>query len=226
MSIFVLIIFTNSKFLEPIPENGNVSSDDDDDDDDNEIDNATFTPGQFGCPIVYTKRFPLHWRLQPNVAIKYLTADVLRLFVVMNRPQMFVIERESSIVYCKIFEQEVGTWIETEGEPATMMSSSPLATKSPMATPVEGMTPSMTANRSTSTSTLGGESARELVLQVHGIDLPSWIEQEFVDLLENRLISHITLNEIQQVFLRNPNTKPTPAVSILWRIDLGRMLIH
>lgn len=165
-----------------------------------------FVPGQFACPIVFTRRFPLHWRLQPNVALKYLTADVLRLFIVHNRPQMFVIERDNSIVYCKIYEEDVSA----DHDERLPFTHSPVPTESAYQSPVlERKTPTSRATG----STLSADTCRELVLEVHGIDLPDWIEQEFVGLVENRLISHITLNEIQQFFLRNPNSKPTMAVS-------------
>lgn len=170
-------------------------------------------PGQFSCPVVFTKRFPLHWRLSPNAALKYLTADVLRLFIVRNRPQMFVIERDNSIVYCKIFEREVPS--EEEEESREMTLSPQAVSDGNNDGVIKSPGPERKTPGSKAASTGGApDVARELVLQVHGICLPPWIEQEFVDLIENRLVSHITLNEVQQFFLRNPNSRPTPAVSL------------
>lgn len=63
-----------------------------------------FQPGQFGCDILLTKRFPLHWRLQPNSALTILSNEVLRPFAVKNRPNMFVIMRDNVVVYCFLSE--------------------------------------------------------------------------------------------------------------------------
>ncbi|CAO3642716.1 unnamed protein product [Mucor fragilis] len=196
---------------------------------------SKFAPGQFACPIVYTKRFPLHWRLQPSVALKFLTTDVLRLFTVFNRPNMFVIERDGSIVYCKIYEESLsGTGADAEGSPNTVYGS-PTHTLSGkkveddaqtlVAFSTDATTPTPTPKRelskisstsphpprTASVPRISTSDKRELVLEVHGIDLPPWVEKEFVNLIENRLISQITLNEIQQFFVRNSTSKPTSA---------------
>ena len=63
-----------------------------------------FTPGQFSCDIVYTKRFPLHWRLQPNAALNKLMNDTLPPFLVKNKPGMFVISHNNAVVYCFLTE--------------------------------------------------------------------------------------------------------------------------
>ncbi|KAL9552740.1 hypothetical protein MBANPS3_003625 [Mucor bainieri] len=200
-----------------------------------------FVPGQFACPVVYTKRFPLHWRLQPSVALKFLTTDVLRLFTVINRPNMFVIERDGSIVYCKIYEESLsgtGAADAAEGSPNTVYGSPThtlsgkkvdddaqtlvaFSTDTATTTPAPTPTPKRELSRISSTSPHPPRTAsvprvsthdrRELVLEVYGIDLPSWVEKEFVNLIENRLISQITLNEIQQFFVRNSTSKPTSA---------------
>ncbi|CAO3698734.1 unnamed protein product [Rhizopus microsporus] len=63
-----------------------------------------FVPGQFKCDIVFTKRFPLHWRLQPNAALNKLMTDTLLPFLVKNKPGMFVISHKNSVVYCLLSE--------------------------------------------------------------------------------------------------------------------------
>ncbi|KAI9319087.1 hypothetical protein BX666DRAFT_1922985 [Dichotomocladium elegans] len=201
-----------SKYLEPPARQ--ISSDDEseEDEDDDAIRDAGFVPGEFSCSVVYAKRFPLHWRLQPNVALRYLTADVLRIFVVLNRPNMFVIERDNTVVYCKIHEQEIGSNSSLMACNENL-TSSPVSSKSP-APPTEdrkGASANRNVPASTPSGSEGSSCSRELVLEVYGIDLPPWIEHEFVELLENRLVSQITLNEVQQFFLRNPNTRPTIA---------------
>jgi hypothetical protein len=235
--------YTFSKYLEAPSgtETNTVYSDEDDEEDDSASDEITdtfngaheatkFLPSQFSCPIVYSKRFPLHWRLQPNVALKFLSTDVLRLFTVMNRPNMFVIERDGSIVYCKIYEETIDG--EIEGSPGTVYGS-PVQTLSGKNTEDDTQTLVAFSNtettpkreitrgassprpRGTSTSRSNTNEKRELMLEVYGIDLPSWIEKEFVNLIDNRLTSQITLNEIQQYFVRNSTSKPTAAVRIL-----------
>ncbi|KAG2227474.1 hypothetical protein INT45_007499 [Circinella minor] len=224
-----------SKFLEPHiigPTSTPLDSSDDNSEDEDNIYTVSendgslvatgkFKPGQFACPVIYTKQFPLHWRLQPNVALKYLRADVLRLFVVRNRPNMYVIERSGSIVYCKIFERELNDGSNIKADNSTTMtpttadiSRSPQSISSPTsgAIPLHFKSPEeRKGSKSGSTSSATTDNTRELVLEVHGIDLPLWIEQEFTDLIENRLTTEITLNEIQRFFLRNPNSKPTSA---------------
>lgn len=229
------------------PQNGVTYSDEDESEEDtssievldmlnNPIETPKFTPGQFSCPVVYKKRFPLHWRLQPNVSLKFLTTDVLRLFTVVNRPNMFVIERDNSIVYCKIYEEVVDTG--GEGSPGTIYGS-PTNTLSGKNTEDDAKTlvandstPKRELTRISSTSPRPRASSgarplsnekRDIVLEVYGIDLPVWVEKEFVNMIENRLISQITLNEIQQFFARNSTSKPTAAVSIRFCL---KMLLH
>lgn len=232
-----------SKYLEAPSdtESNRMYSDEDESDEDSSVEEiptsmegnyevAKYQQNQFSCPLVFTKRFPLHWRLQPNVAIKFLTTDVLRLFTVVNRPNMFVIERDGSIVYCKIYEETIGG--ETEGSPRTCYGS-PVHTLSgkptdddtqtlvAISTPDPGSKRDLTITSATSPRPRGTNNSRpssnekrELVLEVYGIDLPSWVEKEFVNLIDNRLVSQITLNEIQQYFVRNSTSKPTLAVCI------------
>lgn len=169
-----------------------------------------FEQGQYSCPVVLTKSFPLHWRLLPNVALKYLTLDVLRLFIVKNRTNMFVIERDNSIVYCKIFERELDNGEAIPAPTPNTLSLSP----QPVTPEVNGKhSPQLEERKASSSSKTTPETKRELVLEVHGLDLPPWIEQEFIGMIENRLVSQITLSEIQQFFLRNPSSRPTEAVS-------------
>ncbi|KAI8997741.1 hypothetical protein BDB01DRAFT_902076 [Pilobolus umbonatus] len=63
-----------------------------------------FIPGQFSCNIVFTKRFPLHWRLPPNSAFTKLMNDTLPPFLVRNKPGMFVCSHQKSVVYCLLYE--------------------------------------------------------------------------------------------------------------------------
>ncbi|KAG0169771.1 hypothetical protein DFQ30_003243 [Apophysomyces sp. BC1015] len=214
---------------------------------------AAFTPpkkfqsGQFGCDIVFTKRFPLHWRLQPNAALSILFSDVLRPFAVKNRPNMFVCMRDNLVAYCFLSETTV-THYAVESESQADHDSGFLRPTSPFGTSLTHVASDNTLSSSHSraqhvnfghgkssphgSGTSGGASpktspgrqdsnlspsgskkagrayeTRELVLEIHGVELPSWISEELVDLLENRLTSQITLKEVQQFLMRNPNSK-------------------
>lgn len=224
-----------SKYLEApgVDVRTTISSDEDDSDEEGFNENlpeacntiCKFEPNQFACPIVFTKRLPLHWRLQPNVASKYLSTDVLRLFTVINRPGMYVIERDNAIVYCKIYEETIDS--EPEGSPNTVYGS-PTQTLSGKNTEDDNQTlvafstsdskrdltrisSTSPRPRGTNNSRPSSTEKRELVIEVYGIELPPWVEREFVNMIENRLISQITLNEIQQYFTRNSTSKPTLA---------------
>ncbi|KAG2219749.1 hypothetical protein INT45_007788 [Circinella minor] len=249
-----------------------------------------FRPGQFACDIIFTWRFPLHWRLQPNVALNALSSDVLRHFTVKNRPNIFVCMRDDTVIYCTLRETTVinhytdGTSIidysittdEQQGSTAmrgtsphnSLLTNMGISDTSNMAafshhhsrtqsaqptSTVEtataaysyshqqqqeyyssyhytGTVATNTSSRRTSPrSSPGGGGklqstnsiqlspeprkqaraveSRELVLEVYGVDLPNWISDELVDLLENRLMSHVTLKEVQQFLLRNPGSK-------------------
>lgn len=194
---------------------------------------SKFSLGQFACPLVFTRRFPLHWRLQPNVSLKFLTSDVLRLFTVTNRPNMFVIERDSSIIYCKIYEENLD--LGYEGSPITMYGS-PVHTLNDRNmdddqqtliadTPRRDIAKSAASPRPRMASggRMTANEKRELVLEVYGVDLPDWVEVEFVNMIENRLVSQITLNEIQQFFARNSTSKPTAAVSLRLSLDRNKI---
>ncbi|KAI9025012.1 hypothetical protein CLU79DRAFT_93554 [Phycomyces nitens] len=207
-----------------------------------------FQPGQFGCDIVYTKRFPLHWRLQPNAALGILSNEVMRPFSVKNRPNMFVCMRDNSVVYYFLSETTSTHYIldseshaEYEGSVAPrpgspygssltqtnseiLLSSSHNRIQHPTITQGKSSPPGSISSEKVSLKTTspgkqdsnvspsikrGSKSyeTRELVLEVHGVDLPSWISEELVDLLENRLTSQITLKEVQQFLTRNPTSK-------------------
>lgn len=229
-----------SKYLEAPGVDVRTTISSDEDESDEEGSNETvpeacntickFEPNQFACPIVFTKRLPLHWRLQPNVASKYLSTDVLRLFTVVNRPGMYVIERDNSIVYCKIHEETIDS--ESESSPNTVYGS-PVQTLSGKNTEDDNQTlvafstseskrdltkvsSTSPRPRGTNNSRPSSTEKREIVIEVYGIELPPWVEREFLNMIENRLVSQITLNEIQQYFTRNSTSKPTLAVSVIF----------
>ncbi|KAI8143131.1 hypothetical protein BJV82DRAFT_611484 [Fennellomyces sp. T-0311] len=216
-----------------------------------------FRPGQFKCDVIYTWRFPLHWRLQPNIALNALSSDVLRHFTVRNRPDIFVCMRDDSVVYCKLKEETVYYMDGSEyyGDDMQQMvrstsphssliasgiadqmafshhsrtqSAQPTTNSQPLQESMGPITTSNSSRRTSPRSSPGGKvhstnsiqlspeprkpartsESRELVLEVYGVDLPNWISDELVDMLENRLTSHITLKEVQQFLLRNPGSK-------------------
>ncbi|KAI9488244.1 hypothetical protein BDB00DRAFT_59186 [Zychaea mexicana] len=252
-----------------------------------------FQPGQFACDIIFTWRFPLHWRLQPNIALNALSSDVLRHFKVRNRPNIFVCMRDDTVIYCTLRENTVINHCYAESsidypsaatddgqqqqqqsiratsphnsllamginDPPMMAFSHHSRTQSAQPTTaaysqpqhdgsaVAGtITTNNSSRRTSPRSSPGGKvhstnsiqlspeprktartsESRELVLEVYGVDLPNWISDELVDLLENRLMSHVTLKEVQQFLLRNPGSKLSRAdIDFILPVDKAPMV--
>lgn len=197
-----------------------------------------FTAGQFACDVVYTRHYPLHWRLPPFSALGVLSNDVLRHFMVKNRPNTFVYMCDDKVLYCTLRE-EVVAYPEHESRESGVDFASSASRASPPIFPhsdldlhprgsvVSSATPSSPHGSHMSDAGSSGKheygsyparksrsyEARELRLEVHGVDLPDWICQELADLLENRLTLQITLKEVQQFLARNPTSKLSRAVS-------------
>lgn len=194
----------------------------------------TFQLGQFACPLLYTKKFPLHWRIPINGAFKSLATETFRMFAIKNKAHMFVIEREDTVVYCKLYEESPGnvnhmvsklkdirtpsTIAVSSMVPTTPMSTSSSAVKdghssgTPQSRGKVQNSEGSSTEIDSSNSKYKVQDNRYLVLDVYGVELPSWIENELVNMVENRLMSHITLREMQQFLLRNPTSKLSPAV--------------
>ncbi|CAO3694793.1 unnamed protein product [Umbelopsis ramanniana] len=210
-----------------------------------------FKPGQFECPMIFFKQFPLHWRLQSNSALNIIAHDVLGKFAVKNRSNMFVIPGTDGIVYCKLSEVVVTVSVpeaELSADENTRKTNSPFgppgglqadSLASPKSSPhyklqASSQQHSLSSSPRESSGSgaqspqhspkLGGNlspgyrkttqrtmESRELVLAVHGLDSSSWIEEQLVDMLDNRLQSQITLKEVQQFLTRNPNSRLSPA---------------
>lgn len=203
-----------------------------------------FEPGQLACPLVFSKRFPLHWRLKPNQALNTLATTILHPLAVSNRSHMFVSARNDSIMYIKLSEVGVApltTDVEGSAEDIARLTSSPYGSNFPLATDVNSVPstpyplqsyaaeenrPSPITNgnspRYSSATSPGSRKplqtksveTRELVLEVFGVDQPGQeITEELVAMLENRLISQITLRVIADFLARNATLKLTSAVS-------------
>jgi hypothetical protein len=210
-----------------------------------------FKPGQFECPMIFFKQFPLHWRLQSNSALNIIAHDVLGKFAVKNRSNMFVIPGTDGIVYCKLSEVVVTVSVpeaDLSADENTRKTNSPFGPSgglqadslaSPKSSPhyklqASSQQHSLSSSPRESSGSgaqspqhspkLGGNlspgyrktaqrtmESRELVLAVHGLDSSSWIEEQLVDMLDNRLQSQITLKEVQQFLTRNPNSRLSPA---------------
>ncbi|ORZ05243.1 hypothetical protein BCR42DRAFT_474175 [Absidia repens] len=163
-----------------------------------------FFHGQFQCPLVYRKEFPLHWRVPLGKALNYLKNDVLHPFMVMNRTDMYVIEREKTIVYCKLNEKTSAMTPllpndNKEHEAGSILLAEGGTPMTPASAPVAAATPSTTYSL----------ASNELELAVYGLECPDWIVNDVVNLIENRLMSEVTLEELQTFFARNPSSKPT-----------------
>ncbi|KAI8089090.1 uncharacterized protein BX664DRAFT_264158, partial [Halteromyces radiatus] len=164
--------------------------------------NLDFSPGEFQCPNVYRKVFPLHWRVPSDKALRYLKNDVLRPFTVLNRSDIYVVERAGTIVYCKIYEKLYTDDLTMDGEGDSGKKKETQDSKNILAGTTK-TSPIMTTQVSVTTN--------ELEMIVFGLECPDWITYDFVDLIENRLLSEVTLVELQTFFARNPTSKPTPS---------------
>ncbi|GAN01005.1 hypothetical protein MAM1_0004d00434 [Mucor ambiguus] len=229
-----------------------------------------FLPGQFSCDLVFTKRFPLHWRLAPNAAYNKLMTDTLPPFLVQNKPGMFVCSHQDAVVYC--FLSEVTTTVHSAALSDSMNQSFLSATnaddsnsyymanpESPYGggvslttamtnesdvasnatrarypshvynsrpSPQGSMTsdrqqfsprqsPSLTDAGASASSPIAGRKpgttrhyeGRELLLEVYGVEMDYYIVDGLVEMINSRITSEITLKEVQQFLVRNPNSK-------------------
>ncbi|KAI8967702.1 hypothetical protein BDF20DRAFT_982257 [Mycotypha africana] len=223
-----------------------------------------FSSGQFACNVVFTKRFPLHWRLAPNTAYNKLMSDVLQPFLVKNVPGMLVCSHDSSVLYCFLSEisppanntnlsdsMNLSLSMASIGEDKfnTAQPESPYGASTNLnynndetlsnshtrirhTAPAHGkpspqgsinserhsprQSPSATADNTAASisspisnrkSSQRNQEGRELILEVHGVKMNHYIIDGLVDMIESRITSDITLKEVQQFLVRNPNSK-------------------
>ncbi|CAG8576020.1 1189_t:CDS:10 [Gigaspora margarita] len=207
-------------------------------DDDGQLNvSKKFKVGQFECPLVYRQTFSLHWRLKPNNAIRGIESSVLNSFAVNNRKHMFVYAKENSIVYIKISEVDtlsISSDYEKTDDVSRSASSSQIIhptsttqseTSSINAAEESRRSPSNKSGGSPKTSTTVSpgsrkptsqqsqqrvSESRELVVEVFGIDPPGKeITEELMALLENKLMTNITLTAMSTFLVRNPKFNPT-----------------
>ncbi|KAJ3211664.1 KICSTOR complex protein szt2 [Entophlyctis luteolus] len=89
------------------------ASSDEEDSDDESQQLEMFHPNQFACACVFSRQFPLHWRVKPYSALSALSSDSFSIFAITNRKNMFVVEADNSVWYFKLSVRE----IEIEGLP-------------------------------------------------------------------------------------------------------------
>ena len=233
-----------------------------------------FLPGQFSCDLVFTKRFPLHWRLAPNAAYNKLMTDTLPPFLVQNKPGMFVCSHEDAVVYC--FLSEVTTMVHSStlsdsmnqsflsannaddnnyymanpespyggNSSASLTASVAVTNDSDVALSTSNsrarypshvynnkpspqgsiaserqqfsprQSPSLTDAGASASSPIAGRKpgtrhyeGRELLLEVYGVEMDYYIVEGLVEMINSRITSEITLKEVQQFLVRNPNSK-------------------
>lgn len=66
--------------------------------------------------------------------------------------------------------------------------------------------------KASTSSRSAGAKTKELVLQTFGVDLSNWVKAEHVSMIENRVLTQITLTKVQQFFARNTTSKHTLTV--------------
>ncbi|KAJ3126701.1 KICSTOR complex protein szt2 [Physocladia obscura] len=179
-----------------------LSSDDEDEGEDNSGSLSTFKPNQFACESIFSKSFPIHWRVKPIVALNAAVSS-LTILAITNRTNMFVFEAENSIVYFKLSIQEV----ESESDMPRASSIEEIANfdtinrESP-----KQESPSMIRHRTPPILT-NSHKDHFILLEFFGVDTPSpKIMAEFVTMIESKL-TMLTQKEISIHMSRNTGTE-------------------
>ncbi|KAI9324421.1 hypothetical protein DFJ73DRAFT_244081 [Zopfochytrium polystomum] len=151
-----------------------------------------FKPGQFACPVVFERTFPIHWRLKPQQALNTVLSSFGPLMI-SNRHNMFVFAVRDSIFYIRLgyvsseilhqpFSPDAGS-DDLVADSAKI--NSPSAQRPPISEKVTAGSAKLTE--------------QALVLQFHGIDLPpAEVTMELVSLVDSKLssLTHSVLNAL------------------------------
>ncbi|KAJ3387383.1 KICSTOR complex protein szt2 [Entophlyctis sp. JEL0112] len=169
------------------------ASSDEEDSDDESQQLEMFHPNQFACACVFSRQFPLHWRVKPYSALSALSSDSFSIFAITNRKNMFVVEADNSVWYFKLSVRE----IEIEGLPNDI--SSPYLDDAGEPSKDPG-SPLLSRFRAPNTS---AHRECSLILEFFGIDVPSAnITSKFEAIIESKLMS-MTQIEISVHIARN-----------------------
>jgi hypothetical protein len=165
-------------------------------------------PGRFSCQLVFKHSFPLHWRLNPQVAISSVV-DSLSMFGVMNRKSTLVFAAAKSIFYMIFSYPDIDpNKSESPGSMSNSGTMENLSDYEDMTASQDYSSPNNERQRMSSTPSrvfLGGGNF--LVLEVYGVDVPgSEITEEFVSLVESK-INAILLTLIGTLLSRNTSVK-------------------
>jgi hypothetical protein len=172
-----------------------------------------FKPGQFECKLVYRQSFPLHPRLKQNQALNGIASSTLDSFSVVNRKDMFVIDKGDYIIYLKLFEIEASqTCVDDENIDDPSLNTNDDPQKSPPSK--NGASLPKTASPNSKKLYASTRDSRELVVKVFGLETPGKeITEKLMETLEKRLNSHITLTVISTFLARSRRVNPTREVS-------------
>ncbi|ORX51512.1 hypothetical protein BCR36DRAFT_351388 [Piromyces finnis] len=152
--------------------------------------NRTFSYGQFACPLMFTKQFPLYWRFRVNQALKYLSR-ALQPLAIENRKNMYFYSKnkDDPIFYMKLSETNIDfeSGVDDNGRAMSPDSSQ--------------------LDRTNSSSGFRKNSQRNsehsLILEVYGVDTPGKdITDEFCAMIEGKL-NLSTLSIMSSTLLRN-----------------------
>jgi hypothetical protein len=152
--------------------------------------NRTFSYGQFACPLMFTKQFPLYWRFRVNQALKYLSR-ALQPLAIENRKNMYFYSKnkDDPIFYMKLSETNVDF---ESGNEENVRSMSPDSNQLDRNNSSSGFRKN--SNRNTEHS---------LILEVYGVDQPGKdITDEFCAMIEGKL-NLFTLSIMSSTLLRN-----------------------
>jgi len=152
--------------------------------------NRTFSYGQFACPLMFKKQFPLYWRFRVNQALKYLSR-ALQPLAIENRKNMYFYSKnkDDPIFYMKLSETNVDFESGLEDNNRSM---------SPDSNQLDRTNSSSGFRKSSSRNT-----EHSLILEVYGVDTPGKdITDEFCAMIEGKL-NLSTLSIMSSTLLRN-----------------------
>lgn len=199
------------------------------------LETKKFKPGEFACPLVYRRAWPLHWRVKPGQAMKSVAHLVLFPFAVQNRKNFFVVESKDDhddskkiVVFLRLSEADVQASVEatpgTEDGSTLVVSKAESMSQVPTANQTTEDTgshsnsprPSPTASPGSRTVAPTGTrtDTRELVVEVYGVQPPGrQVTGDLFSHLENKFYNSVVLSVVSTFLSRNSTLKLTQAVS-------------
>ena len=199
-------------------------SSEDDDEEDSSNSNSLFKPGQFSCPVVYRKLFPLHWRLKPLHVLRNVMNSLVPLSI-SNRKNMFVFSSKRSVFYIYLsITEDVDKTNSPEVEKIIINTGAKESKESPKLTHSPASRRSSTPQQSIPFSPIPLKADFYLCMECHGVDLPGReITLDFVSLIDSKINSSLQ-NILGALLSRNLASKTLTKSDIDFLLPLDRKL--